>query len=115
MTESRSRIYLVHIRLDRSDASTIRARAPLLRAAVEALSNHMIPAYASADAGTFGFLVTSDHGAYTIRGNLQNDGQVLGDTGFRNGDSVLVLEIGEHVSQLGFSQAQHFVDKWYGK
>jgi len=112
---SASRIYLVHIRLDKSDAATISARAPLLRSAIEAMSNQMIPAYRSSDAGTFGFLVTSDLGAYTIRFNLQNDGQVLGDTGFRTGDSLLVLEIGEHSSQHGFSQAQHFVEKWYGK
>ena len=115
MVDSRSRIYLVHIRLAQSDAATIRSRAPLLRSAIEAMSNQMISAYASADAGTFGFLVTSDLGAYAIRRNLQNDGQVLSDTGFRNGDSALVLEIGEHSSQHGFSQAQHFVEKWYGK
>jgi len=115
MGESRNRIYLVHIKLAQSDAATIRARVPLLHSAISSLSDQMAPAYSSADAGTFGFLITSGSGAHAIRYDIENGAQDGRDSGFRRGDSVLVLEIGEHASQLGFSRAQDFVQKWYGK
>lgn len=98
----RERRYLVVVQLGQSEVGIdrIQEAAPAIRQALDEISDGDCQlAFASHDGGTFGFLLRSAMDAGEIRTGLD------ANQGTRSGDSILVLEAGEHFSGTGFSRA----------
>ena len=113
--------YLIHITLAGKDIARNREMAAKITAKVKTLSagQHKL-LYCSADCACFGWFAASAKPAHHIRTAI--DGNNLVDdnhrprnpqdlTGLENGDKVMVVELGEDMSENGFSAFLPFLRK----
>ncbi len=113
--DAENRRYLIHITLGGGAPTPahIQEVTPGIKEILERISGgDCLFAYASSDAGTFGFLVKTRMSARKICGKLESPGEGDGyfklakDNGsvLRTGDKVLIVEIGEDFWSLGLGK-----------
>ena len=108
------RCYLLHVNLGgKPSKSRIAEAAQQIKTLVERLSPDHQLAYTSGDGSAFGFFLKSSlrageiaHRVHSPGSNDPNPAQVAPPSPLRNEDSLLVLEIGADVSEIGKNRVQ---------
>lgn len=102
--------YLLHVNIRGKPSMTrIAEAAKQINELVSQLSPDHQLAYTSGDGGTFGFLLKSRLWAHQIANHITSPGTSLGPiipSSLRQEDSILVLEVGEDMSEIGMGKVQ---------
>ncbi|MBT9098416.1 hypothetical protein KFZ76_11930 [Methylovulum psychrotolerans] len=107
--------YLIHIQLQPRTKQELAAIGEAINIALEqnAIAHKM--AYSTTDKHQFGYLAQSEKTANALRmaidGNSPLPTQKTINTGFCNGDKILVMELGTDISENGYNVAKTWLNR----